>query len=149
MATPANWTPGRQRYRELKTRYAKRNIRNATPAEAALWSHLHQWRTGYRAQRQYNIRGYLIDVAFPALRIAIEVDGPYHDTPKAKQYDTQRTQALQAHGYTVLRFTNAQVLGNTPQIARLITKTLDNAAQRLGITPRYQTHKSPCGRPQA
>ena len=50
--------------------------------------------------------GYLIDVAFPVQRVAIEVDGwAWHTTPERFVHDRQRQNALANGGWHVLRFT--------------------------------------------
>ena len=54
----------------------------------------------------YPLGGYLIDVAFPAQRVAIEVDGwAWHMTPDRFTRDRQRQNTLVNLGWTILRFT--------------------------------------------
>ncbi|MGQ0777944.1 MAG: endonuclease domain-containing protein [Pseudonocardiales bacterium] len=54
----------------------------------------------------YPLGNYLIDVAFPAQRVAIEVDGwAWHMTPDRFIRDRQRQNAIVNLGWTVLRFT--------------------------------------------
>lgn len=49
--------------------------------------------------------GYVIDVAFPRLRVAIEVDGwAWHTAPERFVRDRQRQNALVNGGWHVLRF---------------------------------------------
>lgn len=50
--------------------------------------------------------GYLIDLAYPAERVAIEVDGfAFHVDVGAFQHDRTKQNALVAAGWTILRFT--------------------------------------------
>ncbi|MGH3979345.1 MAG: DUF559 domain-containing protein [Pseudonocardiaceae bacterium] len=78
--------------------------RAASHAERLLVRLLHDagisgWELGYAWH------GYQIDVAFPAQRIAIEVDGwAWHMTPERFVRDRQRQNAVVNGGWTVLRF---------------------------------------------
>lgn len=56
-------------------------------------------------------RNYRIDIAFPALKLAIEFDGrAYHSTPEHFQADRRRQNDLQNSGWRILRFTWADVM---------------------------------------
>ena len=58
------------------------------------------WELGYHHQ------GYLIDIAFPAYRVAIEIDGwAWHITPERFVRDRQRQNAIVNGHWRVLRFT--------------------------------------------
>ncbi|HTF54981.1 MAG TPA: DUF559 domain-containing protein [Pseudonocardia sp.] len=58
------------------------------------------WRLGYA------VSGYLLDLAFPAARVAVEVDGwAWHSTADRFRADRRRQNALILAGWTVLRFT--------------------------------------------
>ncbi len=49
---------------------------------------------------------YVIDVAFPRQRVAIEIDGwAFHSDGEAFQNDRKRQNWLALHGWQVLRFT--------------------------------------------
>lgn len=53
---------------------------------------------------QYPTRtGFILDFAIPARHIAIEADGPLHDTPDARKRDAFRTHRLRQEGWKVLR----------------------------------------------
>jgi very-short-patch-repair endonuclease len=58
------------------------------------------WRT------DYPLAGYLIDVAFPDPKVAIEVDGfAFHSDPDAFHKDRVRQNRISLLGWQVLRFT--------------------------------------------
>ncbi|MEI7913819.1 MAG: type IV toxin-antitoxin system AbiEi family antitoxin domain-containing protein [Mycobacteriaceae bacterium] len=60
--------------------------------------------TGWKAN--YPVGKYVVDIAFPAARVAIEVDGwAFHSDPQAFQNDRNRQNKLSLNGWTVLRFT--------------------------------------------
>jgi len=93
---------------------------NMTDAERKLWHELRAHRLmklGFR--RQYPIRNYIVDFACPARRLIVEIDGSQHAEQMAA-YDRTRTGALEADGWTVLRFWNDDVL-----------KDIDNVCQHI------------------
>ncbi|NED67277.1 DUF559 domain-containing protein, partial [Streptomyces sp. SID10244] len=52
------------------------------------------------------VGGYILDLAIPEHKIAIEIDGfAYHSDAEAFQHDRERQNDLIANGWTVLRFT--------------------------------------------
>ncbi len=67
-----------------------------------------------------------IDAALPELKLAIEVDGfEAHGTPEAFQHDRTRQNRLVALGWTVLRFTWADVVRDPATVARTIRATIE------------------------
>ena len=104
---------------------AKELRRNGTEAEAKLWSHLrnHQLHNvGFR--RQHAIGNYIVDFCAPRSKLIVELDGSQH--LEQKEYDTERTQFLEFHGYKVLRFWNNEVLKAIDGVIREIQLTLEN-----------------------
>ena len=60
--------------------------------------------TGWKAN--YPVSGYIVDVAFPVQKVAIEVDGwAFHSDQKTFQNDRKRQNTISLRGWTVLRFT--------------------------------------------
>lgn len=60
--------------------------------------------TGWRAN--YPVCGYIVDIAFPAQKVAIEVDGwAFHVDQAAFQRDRARQNRISLNGWQVLRFT--------------------------------------------
>jgi len=58
------------------------------------------WRSGFPAA------GHLVDLAFPAARVAVEVDGwAWHMDPTRTHADRRRRHALVRQGWTILRYT--------------------------------------------
>jgi very-short-patch-repair endonuclease len=57
-------------------------------------------------------------------RLVIEVDGDQHGTDAALAYDIVRTNWLEAHGFRVLRFTNAQVMTEVEMVVDTIYAAL-------------------------
>lgn len=85
------------------------------------------------AQYRVNSRGtyYLIDVAIPELRLALEYDGrDKYSSPNDLYQEKLREDFLRSNGWTVIRFT-AQDLGNLPSVVLRI----ENAARQRGSRP--------------
>lgn len=64
--------------------------------------------TGWRSNHPVLLDGhrYYLDIAFPALRLVVEIDGRLHeDDPEVFENDRRRQNALVLEGWTVLRFT--------------------------------------------
>ncbi len=60
--------------------------------------------TGWRAN--FRLGGYQLDVAFPDVKVAIEVDGwAFHSSPDKFEGDRARQNQIVLLGWTVLRFT--------------------------------------------
>jgi very-short-patch-repair endonuclease len=63
-------------------------------------------------RRQVAYGPYVLDFAVLAAKLAIEVDGESHTTDHGLAHDVERTAWLELRGWRVIRFTNAEVLGN-------------------------------------
>ncbi|PZT89385.1 MAG: hypothetical protein DI637_06200 [Citromicrobium sp.] len=88
--------------------------------EMRLWLELRASRfRGIKFRRQKVIGKYIADFAANEPKLVIEVDGDTH--AGRESYDALRTRYLQEQGYTVIRFSNAEVMGN-----------LDGVLERLG-----------------
>ena len=98
--------------------------RDATRSESALWERARRnGNDGYPCRRQHSIEAYVVDFYFPNVRLAVELDGPVHDSDEARQYDAQRTAAIEAHGVIVLRFRDEEVEKNIDSVcARIAAK---------------------------
>jgi very-short-patch-repair endonuclease len=99
-----------------------------TVAERILWQALrnHQMH-GLKFRRQHPIGPYIIDFYCHSAYLAIEVDGPYHETSAQQDYDTVRIRALNGMGVRVLRFSNAQVISALPSVLEEIARYCDHS----------------------
>ncbi|MCK0097797.1 DUF559 domain-containing protein [Qipengyuania sp. S6317L1] len=102
-----NWHP-------RNTRRARTLRREATPAE-----HLARRQQGAKFSRQMPVGPYYADFLCRELNLVIELDGHSHDV--APERDAARDQWMKAKGYTVLRFTNAEVHENTDGVVQAIS----------------------------
>jgi very-short-patch-repair endonuclease len=60
--------------------------------------------------------GYILDYAIPSKGVAIEVDGPHHDKPRAKRRDYLRDKQLRREGWRVIRLSHKDL--DDPQAVR-------------------------------
>ena len=92
-----------------------RRLRNgATDAERKLWSHLSRIPIeGTHFRRQVPIGRYFADFACHQIGLVIELDGSQHAEGDARRLDAERTAFLEAQGYHVVRFWNAEVMEET------------------------------------
>lgn len=62
----------------------RRQLRNnATEAEKRLWQHLKgRQLDGFKFRRQHSIDSYVVDFYCPQVKLAVEIDGESHFSPK-------------------------------------------------------------------
>lgn len=91
-----------------KTARARSLRKVENDAEAALWSELRARRLGgYKFVRQLPIGPYFADFACREANLVVEVDGSQHAD---SDYDAKRNAFMNANGWSVARFWNADVL---------------------------------------
>ncbi len=97
------------RIRPPQTKNARRLGRESTVPERLLWGKLRGRRFGdFKFRRQFAIGRYIADFCCPEVGLIIELDGHSHDTTAACDLDRER--ALNEMGFSVVRFTNDEVL---------------------------------------
>jgi very-short-patch-repair endonuclease len=81
-------------------------------AEDRVWQRLRGGAVdGWRVRRQHPVGPYVVDFACLPLKLVIEIDGGVHERDEVVTRDHHRQVAIEALGWTVIRFTNAQALG--------------------------------------
>ena len=103
--------------RDLLEQHAKENLLFMTDAERALWQLLNGKKLGYTFRRQQIIGDYIADFVNLRYKLVIEVVGKYHFRGEQPVSDTVRTADLNRMGYTVVRFTDDEILGNSHRVA--------------------------------
>lgn len=93
--------------------------RRMTDAERVLWRALREGLSRYHWRKQVPLGPYFADFASHSAKLVIELDGGQH--ADADGYDALRTRFLEAEGFRVLRFWNADVLANTDGVIRQIS----------------------------
>lgn len=100
---------------------ARRLRKEMTPSERALWFESRRRRVeGTHFRRQTPLGPFIVDFVCHGAKLAIEVDGGAHCAPDVAARDAGRQQWIEARGYRVLRFKNADVLRNVCAVADAI-----------------------------
>jgi very-short-patch-repair endonuclease len=100
--------------------------REPTGSEAALWGALQKRQVaGLKFRRQHPVGRFVLDFYCASHRLVVEVDGGIHDAQQ--DHDAARTEALETHGYRVLRFRNEAVLHNLDDVVRRIAAAAESA----------------------
>lgn len=101
----------------LLKQLAQENKLFMTDAEQALWHMLKGNGIGHKFRQQQIIGDYIADFVNLHYKLVVEVDGKYHFKGEQPVRDELHTADLNRMGYTVVRFTNEEVLGNINKVA--------------------------------
>jgi very-short-patch-repair endonuclease len=109
--------------KDLQT-YANKLRKEMTKAEACLWKYVLRAKQlrGYQFRRQRSILKYIADFVCLELMLVIEIDGLTHHWEETMLKDKKKQTDLEAAGFTVLRFTDDEVLNSI----NLVHESLDN-----------------------
>ncbi|GLV29308.1 hypothetical protein TomTYG75_18280 [Sphingobium sp. TomTYG75] len=110
-------------FKNRNTTRAKSLRNQASPPERLLWQHLRNRQlNSHKFSRQIPIGPYFADFLCREAKLIIELDGSTHDN--RTDYDARRDAYCRAQGYSILRFTNADVLTNLEGVMSHIVTTL-------------------------
>lgn len=109
---------------DLLKQNAKANRKNPTEAEAVIWNVLRAKNLGVRFRRQHPINDYIADFVCLSHKLVIEIDGGYHTDEKVILSDEERTSYLEKDGFTVVRFTNEQVMLDIDNVIEFIKRKI-------------------------
>lgn len=98
---------------------------NALPLD---WTPNHVVRTNMRRSTGYP-GSYKLDLAYPEMKIAIEVDGSSHCALANKEKDAKKQAFLESLGWRVLRFTNAEVRTDLDRCVRTILSSTSRSTE--------------------
>ncbi len=99
-----------------------------------MWRLLYPFRTdGFHFRKQSAIGPFVADFACHHARVVIELDGWTHGTEDELRRDGRRDEFLRGEGYTVMRFSNGEVLENPEGVFVAISEALrDRPRSRRG-----------------
>lgn len=120
---------------ELKL-FARELRKSSTKGEIRLWCELLRGRKmfGYQFLRQMPIEKYVADFACRKLKLIIELDGYSHRERIGK--DKKKDDTLNNLGYTVLRFSESQVMRDLHNVYRIIENYIEEfERQNKGTSP--------------
>ncbi|MFA6412007.1 MAG: DUF559 domain-containing protein [Syntrophales bacterium] len=98
---------------------------NMTDAERLVWFKIRRKQIDdFQFYRQKNIGDYIVDFYCPKGKLILEIDGGQHYEDEGMRKDQIRDQYLQANGFTVLRFSDIDVLKNIDGVLERIQECL-------------------------
>jgi len=111
---------------DVMVKIARDLRKKETSAEKIMWQALRSRRLNnlkFRRQHPIANTAFVADFLCYEARLIIEVDGEIHKVQQTE--DEWRQSAIEAEGYTVLRFTNAQVKTDLASVLTIIARTAD------------------------
>jgi 5-methyltetrahydrofolate--homocysteine methyltransferase len=106
---------------------------NPTNAEIVLWGELRNKQlNGFKFRRQHIIDRYIADFVCLSKMVIVEVDGLIHTLPENIISDEERTKDLEKVGFTVIRFTNAEILNSIEAVKEKLLSYLEAKSPSLG-----------------
>ncbi|MEO6538662.1 MAG: DUF559 domain-containing protein, partial [Ferruginibacter sp.] len=103
---------------------AKGMRKEYTEAENLLWQQLRDQKLNVKFRRQHPIECYIADFICLDHALIVEADGGYHESEEQKKYDEERNRILNEVGFTVIRFTNYEILNDTQSVLSKIKEAL-------------------------
>jgi very-short-patch-repair endonuclease len=101
-----------------------------TAAEQLLWQHLRNRQVlGCKFRRQHAIDRFVVDFFCKEAALVVEEDGAIHAMQQAE--DAEREALLQEYGFTVLRFSNEQVLSHLDEVLSVIGQFVSDRGSRI------------------
>jgi len=121
----------------LLKEYALQNRNVPTQAEEVLWNALKTKSLSvYKFRRQHIIDKFIADFVCLKRQLVIEVDGLIHQLPNNKDSDEMRTTILSERGFSVVRFSNDEVLY---QLDSVLSKILEALEQKVVVLTPIET----------
>jgi very-short-patch-repair endonuclease len=69
---------------------------------------------------------FFVDFYFSDCKLVVELDGKHHHYGATAEWDGWRSKLLSAHGMTVLRFDNEDIIGDVSEIVRRIIRWMQD-----------------------
>lgn len=94
----------------------------------------------YRLPKSGKTNSFRVDLAFPSLRLAVEVDGLSHTKRSEKERDARKEEILRERGWALLRFWNKEILDDLSSVLLRIhaTATALQKERRLPASPKEE-----------
>ena len=109
---------------------ARQLRRRIGDAERLFWSRTRAHRlAGFKIKRQVPIGPFIADFVCKAALLVIELDGDQH--AEAEGYDAARTEYLERHGYSVVRFPTRDVLRDIEGVLEEVRAAIEGRMREL------------------
>jgi very-short-patch-repair endonuclease len=100
--------------RSVLRRFAREQRANAVRAEALVWRAVRDRRCeGAKFRGQAPVGNFIVDFLCFERRLAIEIDGPSHESPEQQAADRGSDAGLREQSYQILRLSNELVIAST------------------------------------
>jgi very-short-patch-repair endonuclease len=109
----------RERFAFGRTRQTRRAVGERSH-ERLLHYHLEQFPYPYEWKAQVGFGPWRLDLYCEFALLSVEVDGPEHQSRKARERDEIRDSELARHGIRTIRFRNEEVAANPTRVARRV-----------------------------
>ena len=127
-------------YNKILQPYANSLRKRMTKGEACIWKYLLKGRRmkGYQFRRQRPTLDYIADFMCMDLLLIIEIDGISHDDEQRYQKDKVRQEKLEQVGFTILRFSDWEVLNRMSDVSIIISNWIEEHAIVPPPNPRQR-----------
>ena len=117
-------------YNKLLKPLARKLRNEGTKGEAMLWYYALKARKmyGYQFNRQFPIADYIVDFICRKLNLIIEIDGNSHFSKSSS--DRERHDYLENLGYTILRFSEAEVVHRLDDVVEKISYAVESLEKK-------------------
>ena len=114
-----------------------------TKAEVCLWKYVLKAGSmkGFVFRRQRPVLDYIADFMCKELFLIIEVDGITHSYETVTKKDRKRQADLEQAGFTVIRFTDEEVLNSISSVNAVIEDHVTKIMKEKGITPKVRKRR--------
>ena len=109
-------------YNNILQPRAKTLRHTMTKAEVCLWKYVLRAgkMMGFQFRRQRPVLKYIADFMCKELMLIVECDGITHNDEEAMRRDQRRQKELEEHGFTVIRFADAEVVHDLSGVKAVI-----------------------------
>jgi len=131
------------KYNKNLTSYANNLRKNMTKAEACLWKYVLRagGMKGFTFRRQRPVLKYIADFMCKELQLIIEVDGITRTYEEVAENDKKRQADLERAGFTVVRFTDEEVLHHINNVFWELEDQVTKIMEEKGVSPRIRKRK--------
>ncbi len=114
-------------YNKKLKNFARVNRNNGTKAEVRIWCELlrNKKMLGFSFLRQRPIENYIADFFCIELKLVIEIDGFTHQFEEVIKKDNVKEECLMVLGYTVLRFSDDDVMKDIENVSRVLEEWIE------------------------
>ncbi|MEM0342755.1 MAG: DUF559 domain-containing protein [Thermoplasmata archaeon] len=98
-------------------------------------------REGLSPCPQVMIEGYIVDFAFPDVKVAVEADGVAYHAGDRRERDKKRDWVLRREGWTVKRFWGTTIHTRAANCAYVVKREVEERRRRASVLAREREMK--------